>query len=275
MIEKMQNTKLIDNSLAIWGMGQMGVALTGSGATIYMDICLSDVVREQFGDWWTRAYDPPVLPEEVTNADFYFISHEHLDHLDPLTVAGVLKASPDVKFVTCGWCIDSLKELGVDEANIIVPAIMEKMTLPDTDIQVSTIPAAHYDKEYDDEKGYRYIGFIIEWNGVTFYHAGDTIIYDDYIENLKKLPTPDVALLPVNGRDYYREADVGAVGNLLPAEAVRLAHDLNWDVIIFGHNDMYANNAIPFAEHADAVERISPRQKYKILQPGELFYYVK
>ena len=108
-----------------------------------------------------------------------------------------------------------------------------------------------------------------------FYHAGDTIIYDDYIETLKRLPLPDVVMLPVNGRDYHRETEFDVTGNLLPVEAARLARDLSWDVLIPGHNDLYPNNTIPFGEIVHALETTAPRQKYKILQPGELFYYVK
>lgn len=275
LIEQMQRTQIIPNSLAIWGLGQIGVALKGPDACIYIDPCLSDVVREQFGDWWERAYDPPLLPQEVTNADYYFITHEHLDHLDPLTVGPVAKASPNAHFVATGWCRDLLAELDVDEARVIVPPALEPIELPGTSMRVTAVPSAHYEKEYDEGKGYRWFGYIIEWNGVTFYHAGDTIIYPDYIETLKSLPTPDLALLPVNGRDYYRETDAGAVGNLLPVEAARLAHDLGWDTIIPGHNDLYPNNAIPQADIVDALQRVAPRQKFKMLQPGELYYYVK
>lgn len=275
MIDKMQNLQIIENSLAIWGMGQMGVAIKGPDAMLYVDLCLSDVVAEQIGDWWYRGYPPPIEPEAITNADFYFISHEHLDHLDPITVKKVAEASPQAKFVTSGWCVEPLKELDIAEDRIIVPTALEKMTLPNSTIQVTSVPSAHYEKEYDEQRGYRWLGFIIEWNGVIFYHAGDTIIYPDYIETLKKLPTPHVAMLPVNGRDTYRETEAGAVGNLLPVEAARLASDLAWDVLLIGHNDLYPNNAIPFGEIINGLESVAPRQKYKQLQPGELYYYVK
>ncbi len=275
LLEQMQAVQVMPGSLAIWGMGQMGVAIKGPDAMIYIDLCLSDVVREQLGDWWTRAYPPPLLPEQITNADFYFASHEHLDHFDPLTAGPVAKASPQAKFVTPAWCDGLLSELDIGSDRVIYPKALEAVTLPGTTLKLTAVPAAHYEKEYDVQKGYRWLGFMIEWNGVVFYHAGDTIIYPDYIETLQKLPRPDVAMLPVNGRDYYRETDVGAVGNLLPAEAARLADDLGWDTLIIGHNDLYPNNTIPQAQVVDALQKFAPRQKFKILQPGELFYYLK
>ncbi|MBX3002289.1 MAG: MBL fold metallo-hydrolase [Caldilineaceae bacterium] len=275
LIAHMQRTQIIPNSLAIWGLGQIGVAVKGPEGILYIDPCLSDVVREQFGDWWQRAYDPPLLPEEITNADYYLITHEHLDHLDPLTVGPAALASPEARFIAPGWCVDLLVGLGIESRRVIVPPVLEPIHLAGTSLTLTIIPSAHYDKEFDAEKGYRWFGYLIEWNGVTFYHAGDTIIYPDYIETLKMLPTPDLALMPVNGRDYYRETDAGAVGNLLPVEAARLARDLGWDTLIPGHNDLYPNNAIPNAQIVAALETVAPRQKYKFLQPGELYYYVK
>lgn len=275
LITQMQNLTILPNSLAIWGLGQMGVAIKGPDAIIYLDACLSDVVREQFGEWWTRAYPPPLQPLEITNATYYLTSHEHLDHLDPLTTGPAAKASPNAKFVVTGWSREIMADLDIPDERLIVPPALEPITLPGTSIQLTAVPAAHYEKTHDPQKGYRWLGYIIEWNGVTFYHAGDTVIYPGYVETLQKLPSADVAMLPVNGRDWYREMDVGAIGNLMPAEAARLARDLGWDMLIIGHNDLYPNNAIPFGHHMDALAQIAPRQKVRILQPGELYYYVK
>lgn len=271
-VTQMQNTPVIPNSLAIWGLGQMGVAIKGPDATLYIDPCLSDVVRERSGDWWARAYAPPLLPADITNADYYLISHEHMDHFDPLTVGPAAEASPHATFVASGWCLDLFAELGIGRERILTPPALEPVALPGTGITLTAVPSAHYEKEYDAQKGYRWLGFLIEWNGVTFYHAGDTIIYPGYIETLRHLPRPDVAMLPVNGRDTYRETEADATGNLLPVEAARLAHDLAWEVLIPGHNDLYPNNTIP---NEQIVQALAPRQKVKFLQPGELYYYVK
>lgn len=70
LIAFMKHTQIIPNSLALFGLGQMGVAIKGPDATIYIDPCLSDVLREQLGDWWIRAYQPPLLPEDITNANY-------------------------------------------------------------------------------------------------------------------------------------------------------------------------------------------------------------
>jgi L-ascorbate metabolism protein UlaG (beta-lactamase superfamily) len=235
---------------------------------------LSDYVAEQLGPWWARAYPPPVPADQVTNARYYFISHEHWDHLDPTTVRQVATASPQAHFLTNGWCREILLELGIPPNRVTALTALERTRLDDTDLHVTAVPSAHYAKEFDPHKGYRWLGFLLEWNGVCLYHAGDTIIYPDYVETLRRLPPIDLAILPVNGRDYYREA-ANVTGNLLPAEAAQLAHAMGWDLVIPGHNDLYANNVIPDSEIVAALMHYAPRQKYKLMKPAECFYYIK
>lgn len=275
LFEQIARTTILPQSMAIWGFGQMGVGLKTPGAMLYIDLCLSGVLETQVASHWARAFPPPLSPEEITNADYILITHEHGDHLDPETVGPIVRRSPRTRVVAPGWCTDTLIGIGVAPENILTPRALEPVRLDGTDVTLTMVPSAHYARELDDVKGDRWLGYQIEANGVTFYHAGDTIIYDGYIETLRGLPVPDVAMLPVNGRDYFRETEGGAIGNLLPVEAARLAQDLGWDVLIVGHNDMYAYNTIPYSTIADALETVAPRQKYKVLQPGELYYYVK
>jgi L-ascorbate metabolism protein UlaG (beta-lactamase superfamily) len=215
------------------------------------------------------------LPQQLTQVNYFLISHEHGDHLDSATVGPAAKASPQAQFIAPGWCVDILTGLDIPSERIMTLPALEPLTLPGTSLRLTTVPAAHYEKEYDEQRGYRWLGFLIEWNGVTFYHAGDTIIYPDYLETLRRLPPADVAMLPVNGRDWFRETDKNITGNLWPNEAARLARDLGWDTLIAGHNDLYPNNTIPMASIVEALTNLAPRQKFKILQPGELLYYVK
>lgn len=271
----MNNTPVMPNSLAIYGLGQMGVAIKGPDAIIYIDPCLSDIVRDLFGDWWMRAYPPPMQPEEVTNATYYLCSHEHIDHLDPKTAGPAAVASPKARFITPGWCREELAKIDIGDDRIIVPMALEPLTLPGTSIRLTAVPSAHYNLDYDEQKGYRWLGYLIEWNGVTFYHSGDTIIYKGYVDTLKKFPKADLAMIATNGRDWFREDVIGAVGNLYPNELAWLAEELGWDTIIPGHNDLFPNNAIPMGSIVEMLAHRTPRQKYKLLQPGELYYFVK
>lgn len=276
LIRQMDTLKVAPGCLAIWGLGQMGVALKGDDqGIVYIDPCLSNVVVEkapELADKFVRAFPPPLEPEQITNAAYVLCSHEHNDHTDPLTLGPLAAASPQARFVISGWAQEMLDEADIDPARRIVASTDEPLQLGN--LRVTSVPAAHYECEYDEARGYRWLGFVIEWNGVTFFHTGDTVIYPGYLDQLRTLPRADVAMAAVNGRDAFRDS-FNIIGNLWPVEAGWLAHELGWDLVLAGHNDLYAWNTIAPGQIAEGLIRHNPRQKWHVLQPGELLYYVR
>ena len=51
-----------------------------------------------------------------------------------------------------------------------------------------------------------------------------------------------MALLPINGRDFYRETDFDIVGNMDHREAARLANELGVELMVPMHWEMFASN---------------------------------
>lgn len=273
LVEHIANTPILPRSLALWGLGQMGVIIKGPDAVIVIDPYLSNYVEEQAGSWWARAFPPPIPAADLSIVDYVLISHEHWDHLDPGTVPAIAAAAPQAQFITTGWCRSLLRDLGIGDEHILTPAAHTPFALADTRLIVTPIAAAHYTVDYEASQGYRWLGFHLQWNDVTVYHSGDTILYPELLTTLQQQPRADVALVAANGRDYYRETGVGAVGNLHPAEVAQWAAAAGWSLVIPGHNDLFPNNGLPLAEIAQAFQRYAPRQAYKFLQPGELLYF--
>jgi L-ascorbate 6-phosphate lactonase len=275
LINQMNNLHVDPGCLAIWGLGQMGVALKSTDQRIiYIDPVLSDVIAihyPELGDRFERAFPPPLEPSDITNAAYVFCTHEHLDHTDPLTLGPLAEASPASRFIIPGWAHPILDEAGITPSRRIVPIALQQIDLDE--IKITAVPAAHYTLECDDISGYRFFSYLIEWNGLTFFHSGDTLLYPGYLQTLTSLPHINVAMLAVNGRDAYRES-FDVLGNLLPTEAVWLAKELGIDMLIGGHNDLFLWNTIRSGDLADAVRQNNPRQKFLTLQPGELFYYI-
>jgi len=277
LINQINRTTVQADCLAIWGLGQMGVAIKGlDGRVLYIDPILSNVVAlkiPEVADKFSRAFPPPLLPEEITNASYVLCTHDHLDHTDPMTLGPLSKSSPNAQFIVSAWAHDLMMEAGIPDSKCIIPKVSETINLDG--ILITPIAAAHEEIESDAIKGNRFFSFLINWNGVTLFHSGDTQISEKYIQQLKSLPQIDVAILAVNGRDEYRKSQ-DVLGNLHPAEAVWLAKEFGWDIIIGGHNDLFEWNTISAGSLADAIRQHNPRQKYRCqLQPGELFYYVK
>ncbi|HVO44060.1 MAG TPA: MBL fold metallo-hydrolase, partial [Aggregatilineales bacterium] len=166
LIRQMNELRVPPGCLALWGMGQMGVALKGDDSgIIYVDLCLSNVTAERFlADKFQRAFPPPVEPGEITNAAYVLCSHEHLDHTDPLTLGPLASASRQARFVISGWSQAWLDEADIHPDRRIVPP--EEGSIQLGNARLTAIPSAHYELDHD-ARGYRWLGFLIEWNGVT------------------------------------------------------------------------------------------------------------
>ena len=266
LVARMNAFSAPPGTLAIWWLGQMGVAVKGQKTLLVIDPYLSDSVAS-IDSVFNRAFPSPVAPGDLTNVDYVLCSHEHGDHTDPLSVGPIGRASPGAKVVITGWSHGLMDEAGIDPARRIVAsdAVMQL-----GEFKVTPVPSAHYEHECDPAKGERWLGFMIEGNGVTLYHTGDTIIYPGYVDRLRALPTPDVVIAATNGRDAKRDA-LNITGNLYPAEAAWLAQTLGWGTLLVGHNDLFTFNSLSITAIADGIARQNPRQRWHMLQPGEFY----
>src|SRR5205823_1840433 len=86
----------------------------------------------------------------------------------------------------------------------------------------------------------RYLGYVVELGGVRLYHAGDTIPYPGQIERLRAL-RPQLALLPINGRDFFRERQ-NLVGNMDAREAAQTAAAIGVQALVPIHWEMFPGN---------------------------------
>jgi L-ascorbate metabolism protein UlaG (beta-lactamase superfamily) len=109
-------------------------------------------------------------------------------------------------------------------------------------VSVLAVPAVHKLKPSDEYNDERFVGYVLEASPTTIYHAGDTILTEELFASLQQ-QRPTVCLLPVNGRDWFRERG-GLVGNLDAREAVGLAASLGAPMLIPTHWDAFAGNTV-------------------------------
>lgn len=267
LVDRIDRLVVPPGQLALWSLGQAGFVLKGGRAIVYIDPYLSDSVAAIGGP--ARRFPIPIDPATIRHADLVLATHEHMDHADAVTLGPLLAASPRAGLITSVQGGAIALDVGVAAERVIVPRLGQPLTRGD--VTVTAIPAAHYALEVDAAGQSRWMGFLIEVNGVTVYHSGDTLLIPEIPAALAGRAI-DLALLPINGRDAMREAE-GLIGNLLPGEAVALAAQVRARVLIGIHNDLFAGNRVDPGLLFSELDRRAPWQRCHLLQPGELYLY--
>lgn len=267
LIAQIDHLTVPQGQLALWSLGQAGFVLKGGDTIAYIDPYLSNSVEDIGGP--PRRFPIPVDPALITHAQVVFATHEHLDHTDAATLAPLMAASPSALLVASLQGRQIALDAGIPAGRIITPKLGERVEV--AGLAFTATPAAHYEYEVDAAGHSRWMGFIIECNDVTVYHSGDTIIFPELLAALAGRSI-DIALLPINGRDFFRERE-GIIGNLWPGEAVELAKAIGAQVLIGMHNDLFASNRVSPGMIFDEIDRRAPFMRCHLLQPGELYLY--
>ena len=267
--ESILNCCLHERQIGIWYLGQEGLLFKNGNKHLVVDPYLSDYVDQYCGQFasWKRLYAAPITAEELSFVDFVLCTHAHCDHADPITLPKMAKSNPKIKFVIPAPEVDVLVSFGIDKGRII-PAYDGQILSLDG-FQIIPLPAAHEVLHTDETGNYKELGYIILVNGQTFFHAGDMCMYDGLIDRLKKYEI-DIAFLPINGRDYFRNTwDI--IGNLTCEEAVLLAKEIGAKILVPIHHDLYDTNRANLCSFINAVNALDVYRKYHIFAPGERY----
>ena len=258
----MKLASLGEGECAVVYLGGAGFLLSYAGTSVLVDPYLSySVDRAVGGEAWTRLYAPPFAPDELSFVDAVCVSHDHLDHADPDTIAPLAAANGKIAFV-CGRAIGSaVRSYGA--AN--VAALADGETRRFGEIAVTAIPAAHETVVRDERGDPEACGFIFELGGVRVYHSGDSLVYDGLPARVRGA---DVMLLPVNGNGFFRRAD-NIVGNMDAYDAARLASLGGARLLVPMHCDLYRGNFVPAEAVAAIISAAAPSLRFALPTPGE------
>lgn len=83
-MEKIIHYNLLSQQAAVWWLGQAGYIIKSMDLTIALDPYLSDAAAEGAPEF-TRLYPTPIAPEAL-DVSLFLVTHDHLDHLDPVTI---------------------------------------------------------------------------------------------------------------------------------------------------------------------------------------------
>ncbi|MBQ7800049.1 MAG: MBL fold metallo-hydrolase [Oscillospiraceae bacterium] len=265
------NTNLAEGQVGIWYLGQEGFLFKNKDKYLVVDPYLSYYVDENCCQFvkWERLYAPPISAEELSFVDVVVCTHSHFDHADPSTLSKIAKANPKTVFVVPAPEKETIAAYGIESERIISAKADEILSI--CGFEIKGVPSAHEEFHIDKNGNYHELGYIIEADGQRFFHAGDMCIYDGLAERLTNI---DIAFLPINGRDYYRNKN-DIIGNFDCVEAVTLAKEIGAKMLVPMHHDLYAVNKVESAYFVSVLNEIHPYRQFHIFSPAERYISVK
>lgn len=264
-LEDVFRAKQNPDRLHLWWLGQSGFLIQWMGRHLLLDPYLSDSLTKKYAETNTphvRMTERVIAPERLDFVEVVTSSHNHTDHLDAETLIPLMKANPNLTVIipraNANFAADRL-QISLER---LTPIRAESEAINIDPFVFHAIPSAHETIEQDENGDHRFIGLIIQIGKWTIYHSGDCVPYEGLARRLQNWKI-DVALLPINGRDPAR----GVPGNFTAEEAVRLAKDINAEIVIPCHYEMFEFNTVSPQRFVEAAEKVG--QRYRLLKCGE------
>lgn len=251
---RIQETVVEPGKLAVFWLGGAAFAFkTPSGRIVHVDPYLSDSLDHYYS--WKRLPTSPILlaPDEVV-ADLVLITHAHEDHLDPESIPAIAKASQAV-LAGPTMCVEAMHKWGIADERVVEINRGESKTIAGT--PVSAVLAHHVSPAGAQTPDA--VGYVLDLGGIVVYHTGDSLYHLDL--QAVKARHPDVLLVCINGQ----------YGNMNPAEAARLTHEIEPTVVIPMHWGLVAENTADPADFIAALANTGSRTRPVVMTPGDLY----
>lgn len=227
----------------LFWIGQAGFVIEAAGRRIVIDPYLSDSLRVKYQERafpHDRMMPPPVDIDGLGHVDLVLVTHGHTDHMDPATLQPLFATRRTARLVAPA----ALERLAAERSGLPPERLLTldagESILACPGITITATPAAHERREQDEQGLERFLGYMVEADGLRLWHSGDCVPFNGLVEIVKELE-PDIALLPVNGRRPELSAN-GVPGNFTIKEAIDTATAVGAKTLIAHHYGMFAFN---------------------------------
>ena len=266
-----------NDGVALAWLGQAGFVLRIDAVVVLIDPYLSDSLAVKYrGQRFPheRMMRAPIAPDAFARVDLVVCTHRHSDHMDPGTLPVLAKRHPACRFVAPAAERAHARALGLPETRLIAAEAGRALRpLPGADLVLHPVAAAHERLEQDAQGHHRFLGYGIKTGGIRLYHSGDCVPYSGLIGTMRAL-APDIALLPVNGRDAER-AEAGVPGNFTLDEAIALCSEAGIPTLIPHHFGMFAFNTASVGDiDAAAASQARAGTRLGLLRPDARYAFL-
>ena len=243
--------------------GHMAVTWIGHASFLIQFSDLNVLVDPNFANWLfllKRLKRAGLRLKDLPPIDLVLLTHAHSDHFHKPT----LRKLPAPKIGVMPWGVGDLAhDLGFTR----IIELQQWESFSHGDWSVTLTPCKHWGARTirDDHRGYG--GFILEHQGRSIYHAGDSAYFDGFKEIGRRLK-PEIALLPIGAYfpDSFRHVHMG------PDEALRAFQDLGARWLVPMHFGTFKLSFEPLDEPPRWLNQLAHEEKLshhlKILEEG-------
>ena len=244
--------------------GQVGITWIGHASFLIQTPEHSVLIDPNWARWLKvikRLKEPGLAIHELPAIDLVLVSHAHFDHLDKRSLKAVASDQPIVVPENVGNLVHGLGFNRVHELQR-----WESMQLGS--LKITLTPAQHWGARVFHDRHRGFGGFLIEYEGRTIYHCGDSAWFEGFTE-IGRRSAIDIALLPIGAYDAPTGRDV----HMNPEEALRAFQDLGAGLMIPMHYGTFRLGFEPLEEPPDRLlghaRSLGLDEKIRILREGE------
>jgi L-ascorbate metabolism protein UlaG (beta-lactamase superfamily) len=242
---------------------QIGITWIGHASFLVQTAEHSILIDPNWAKWLSvikRLRHPGVELHDLPEIDLVLVTHAHFDHLDRKTLRQVADQQPIVVPQHVGNLVHNLGFHQVQELGLW-------QSFSYRGLKVTLTPAHHWGARvlHDSHRGFG--GFIIEWQGRTVFHAGDSAYFPGFAE-IGQRSAIELALLPIGAYDNPSQRDV----HMNPEQALEAFLELRARTLIPMHYGTFRLSYEPLHEPPQRLlEHAAPRgltPHIRILEEG-------
>ncbi len=197
--------------------GEVGLTWIGHSSFLIQTRKMNFLVDPIWAKWIKgikRLRNPAFEIDDLPDIDLVLVTHAHFDHLDRRTLRKVAEKQPIVVPFEVGNLVHDLGFRSVHELDYWDSFQRGPM-------RITLTPCRHWGARmlHDSHRGFG--GYIVEIDGRTIYHCGDTAFFDGFKEIGQRFKI-DLALLPIGAYDPPSGRSV----HMNPEEALQAFQDL-------------------------------------------------
>ena len=208
-----------------------------------------------------RLKQPGIDLKHLPDIDLVLVTHAHFDHLDRRTLRRVASDQPIIVPLSVGTLV---YDLGFN----LVHELDYWQTIELEGLRISLTPCHHWGARFLADRHRGFGGFVIEANGRTIFHCGDSAYFPGFKEIGERYEI-EVALLPIGAYDPPSGREV----HMNPEEAVEAFLELRAEKLVPMHYGTFRLGYEPLDEPLARLRRCADkagiREKVVVMKEGE------